>query len=747
MAHNLLLKPPPPMAFPFRHFHRRLPPLFPPRIGCFLLPLLLLNLAGEAWAGTNCSAADATRNCVDGMAVPIWKPFLDLSIGDRVLRGLIYFFLIAYLFLGVSIVADRFMSSIEVITSMERTVVVKRLGLPPTKVKVRIWNDTVSNLSLMALGSSAPEILLSIIEVIGKGFEAGDLGPNTIVGSAAFNLFMIIAICVSAVPPTEIRRQKHLDVFFVTATWSVFAYIWMYLILAFFSPGVIEIWEGLVTFAFFPLTVLTAWIADIKFVQKKFVPHRYRRGSHGMIATEGEELKMLEGTNGTTPAGDGSFRLWGDQESPDPALKAFEEHRREFIETMRDAEYEMITKGPKSRAFYRVQATRRLVGGGDIVRKRLEREHDKSSDVLMQQQEQQARQHTCRLFFDPAHYTVLESVGMFDVMVGRDGGPDGLTVMVDYYTEDGTANAGSDYQPKISIEIVDDDVFEEDEHFYLHLTNLRVRTRDGLILDPSRIGGVPVALLDLPTTATIMILDDDHAGVFSFEHDHYQIVENCGHVTLRVQRTSGCRGQVMLPYKTFDGTATGGKHFEVKEGEALFENNQTEAFVDIGIVDTEQYERSDFFYVEVQPPIWTKKMSDLSKVQERFQRRLERKRLSLTTAEETRRGSVTSSLAGGGDGEEGGQRESGDIGHVPSVPSTPNFLRAEPAEHPQTPRDGRRFFRNRLNTWFGQRGADDNPFNLTPDQLEIAELGKPRLGEFRKCQITIKESKEFQASC
>ncbi|PIO75745.1 hypothetical protein TELCIR_02193 [Teladorsagia circumcincta] len=33
---------------------------------------------------------------------------------------------------------------------------------------------------------------------------------------------------------------------------------------------------------------------------------------------------------------------------------------------------------------------------------------------------------------------------------------------------------------------------------------------------------------------------------------------------------------------------------------------------------------------------------------------------------------------------------------------------------------------------------------LTADQLEIAELGKPRIGEYPKCQITIKESKEFQ---
>lgn len=34
-----------------------------------------------------------------------------------------------------------------------------------TVTTVRVWNETVSNLTLMALGSSAPEILLSLIEV------------------------------------------------------------------------------------------------------------------------------------------------------------------------------------------------------------------------------------------------------------------------------------------------------------------------------------------------------------------------------------------------------------------------------------------------------------------------------------------------------------------------------------------------------------------------------------------------------
>ena len=79
-------------------------------------------------------------------------------------------------------------------------------------IEVRIWSDAVANLTLMALGSSAPEILLSIIEIIGNDFRAGDLGPGTIVGSAAFNLFVISAVCVMFIPAGETRRIKDIKV-------------------------------------------------------------------------------------------------------------------------------------------------------------------------------------------------------------------------------------------------------------------------------------------------------------------------------------------------------------------------------------------------------------------------------------------------------------------------------------------------------------------------------------------------------
>ncbi len=97
------------------------------------------------------------------------------------LRAVLYFIFLLYLFLGIAIIADIFMSSIETITSRTRKI---RYPDPGEKdkyltVEVRLWNDTVANLTLMALGSSSPEILLSIIEIIGNRFEAGELGPGT----------------------------------------------------------------------------------------------------------------------------------------------------------------------------------------------------------------------------------------------------------------------------------------------------------------------------------------------------------------------------------------------------------------------------------------------------------------------------------------------------------------------------------------------------------------------------------------
>ncbi|GFR95839.1 sodium/calcium exchanger [Elysia marginata] len=132
-----------------------------------------------------------------------------------------------------------------------------------------VWNDTVANLSLLALGTSAPEILLSVIEIVGNNFESGSLGPGTIVGSAAFNLLFISAICIYAIPEGEIRRISSVKVFGVTAFTCVFAYVWMAIVLLAISPNRVEVWEAVLTFLFFPLLIIIAYLADKDFCMKK----------------------------------------------------------------------------------------------------------------------------------------------------------------------------------------------------------------------------------------------------------------------------------------------------------------------------------------------------------------------------------------------------------------------------------------------------------------------------------------------
>ena len=52
------------------------------------------------------------------------------------------------------------------------------------------------------------------------------------IGSAAYNLLVISGLCVIAIGSPDIRRIENFTVFLMTAFWSVFAYIWLYLVLS-----------------------------------------------------------------------------------------------------------------------------------------------------------------------------------------------------------------------------------------------------------------------------------------------------------------------------------------------------------------------------------------------------------------------------------------------------------------------------------------------------------------------------------
>jgi hypothetical protein len=86
--------------------------------------------------------------CKDGLILPAWEPQENITRGDTVGRALVYAFSLAYMFLGVSIISDRFMAAIEVITSQEREIRVHDQNGVEQVVMVRYWNETVSNLTV-----------------------------------------------------------------------------------------------------------------------------------------------------------------------------------------------------------------------------------------------------------------------------------------------------------------------------------------------------------------------------------------------------------------------------------------------------------------------------------------------------------------------------------------------------------------------------------------------------------------------
>lgn len=198
---------------------------------------------------------------------------------NRTVLSIAYGLSLCYLFIGVSIVAEIFMEAIEKITSKQEFITIIDAEGNERQRKVYFWNPTVANLTLMALGSSAPEILLAVLETVQNlGRCPGELGASTIVGSAAFNLLVISGLSIYAVSTENdnnedrdeemekgVKRIYDLRVFAITCTSSLWAYIWLWIVLL---DQEVSMTEGILTFVFFFILIILAFWAD-KITAKK----------------------------------------------------------------------------------------------------------------------------------------------------------------------------------------------------------------------------------------------------------------------------------------------------------------------------------------------------------------------------------------------------------------------------------------------------------------------------------------------
>merc|ERR1712106_705684 len=110
-------------------------------------------------------------------------------------------------------------------------------------------------------------------------------------------------------------------------------------------------------------------------------------------------------------------------------------------------------------------------------------------------------------------------------------------------------------------------------------------------------------MMHLKKMNTVMILDDDHGGIFQVAEKDIDIMETVGVYECKITRWSGARGRVSIPYHTEDGTAKAGKDYEHVEGELIFENNETDKYIEIPIVEEDSYEKDVLFYLDIGEPV------------------------------------------------------------------------------------------------------------------------------------------------
>ncbi len=186
--------------------------------------------------------------------------------------------------------------------------------------------------------------------------------------------------------------------------------------------------------------------------------------------------------------------------------------------------------------------------------------------------------------FSPANYTVSELGNSITLTVfaNRQGNPnDQLTVQ--YQTFGGTAFEGADYagaagiltfgpgetQKTITVQILDDNLIESTENFFVVLSN------------PG-----PGVGLGSGSTATVDIADDDSpTASIGFSAASYNVDEGAGFANLTVTRSGGLGVSATVNYGTADGTAQAGVNYQQRSGSVTFAVGEVSKVIQVPIID------------------------------------------------------------------------------------------------------------------------------------------------------------------
>ena len=384
---------------------------------------------------------------------------------------------------------------------------------------------------------------------------------------------MISGIAIISVPTGTLKRIDDMGVFATTAIFCIFAYVWLYITLAVWSPDEIELAEAILTLIFFLLLVILAFSAD------KYNSYKKKKMEKEVM---GEAMKRK------TLSQDDFYRIIGIQQKnmkKDPRIK----HDSEYVSLKNEAK-DLENPGTHTDLLHKPE------NGGETGRNSQVPEKGKKNNEFTDMMKEVKKDKdgyidvydlANRLKPQPIQERVLYNRGIGATLSGRkpiynniqkqrlsrkatvkaneefgfntlkysvkeDKGPLMVKILnkknqfrkIGVRTIDGSATAGLDYERiqtvvqmtsdkdfiSIEIGIVADDQVEPDENFFVELYNLENGDR----------------LPGRDTITEVTIIDTDRPGIITFKERLVKVSENMDFAEVRLLRVDGADGLVGL---------------------------------------------------------------------------------------------------------------------------------------------------------------------------------------------------------
>lgn len=376
-----------------------------------------------------------------------------------------------------------------------------------------------------------------------------------------------------------VKWINDMGVFTVTTVFSIFSYIWLWIVL---KDQRVEIWEAVLTLVFFFVLIIFSYGAD------RYNSYKENKQRQLLGKKDEDEMPFIE-----YDALEIQRELTAEAEGHPPSDPEKRQKMKQFLkihlgtEVIQSIDFNELKKkvdgeSMLARIKYRKQVQAQMtckkpaVAKGEIVK--LEHAHAANLDK---------RDRNPEFGFKCLHYSVSEGSGSIRIYIEN---KKGLNKTIVVKTIDDQATGGEDYESihqnlefkakekekYIEIKIFDDDHWEPDEDFYVQLYDI-----DGNELEGK------------DTKTKVTIIDDDKPGQICFEQDGTIDVDAMKPTAeITVIRKNGSDGKVSVHFETVmidnsTHTATEGVDYQPVSGRLIFDNRETIKTISIPIIQKE----------------------------------------------------------------------------------------------------------------------------------------------------------------